>query len=147
MLEGREAESSEKPQKRRVAPTEQGSKGRILAISQDEKRGQHWRKTHCTLHPFQTPSTRSVSQAGDLRWGLSLPPASQSWGSPKTVPLQGPPPTALCSASSSLPAFLLLCSNCPNLGILGFLEVQKRELPTEVSRLCTISQLLPQGVV
>lgn len=75
------------------------------------------------------PNTQHpVSQAGDLRWELGLTPASQISGSPKRVPRQGPPPAALCSASSSIPAFLLLCSNCPNFGMLGFLEVQKREL-------------------
>lgn len=95
---------------------------------------------------FQYPAPE-VSQAEDLRWGLGLPSASQTWGSPKLVPLQGPPPTALCSASSNKPILLSLCSNSLNLGIVGFLEVQKRELPTQASLLCTISQFFPQGVV
>lgn len=110
-----------------VAPTEPGPKGSILVISQDEKHWQHWRKTHCTLHPFPISSAQSQSGRGPMV-GLSLPSESQTWGSSKPVPLQGPPLTALCSASSNIPTFPSLCSNCPNLGILSFLEVQKREI-------------------
>ena len=142
MQEGGKEESSEKPRKKREAPTKQGSKGRILAISQHEQHGQHWRKTHCTLHPFPIPSAQSQAGRGPMV-GLGLPPA--------------PRPGAACSQSLSrvlplLPYALAipifpLCSNCPNLGILGSLEVQKRELPIQVSLFYKVPQLLPQGVV
>lgn len=49
-------------------------------------------------------------------------------GQPQASRLQGPPPIALCSASSNIPAFSSLCSNHPNFRILGSLEVKKREL-------------------
>lgn len=128
-----------------MASTEQGSKGRILAISQDEKHGQHWRKTHCTLHPFPIPSAQNRSGSGPAVQ-LDLPPASQTWGSLNPVPLQGPS-TALCSASSNISLFPLLCSNCPSLGISGSLvngEVQTRELPLpSPSSLYSPSTLLP----
>lgn len=75
---------------------------------------------------FQYPASK-VRQAGDLRWDW-ITPSSQTWGSPKPVRLQGPPPIALCSASSNIPAFSSLCSNHPNFRILGSLEVKKREL-------------------
>lgn len=68
---------------------------------------------------FQYPAPK-VSQAEDLRSGLGLPSASQTWGSPKLVPLQGPPPTALCSASSHKPILLSLCSNSPKPWDVGF---------------------------
>lgn len=116
-----------KSQKKSVTPTELGSKGSILVISQDEKYWQHWRKTHCTLHPFPISSAQSQSGRGPTV-GLSLPSASQTWGSSKPVPLQGPPLTALCSASSNIPTFPSLCSICPNLGISSFLQVQRREI-------------------
>lgn len=123
-------------QNKRVAPTEPGSKGGILVISRDEKHWQHWRKTHCTLHPFPISSAQSQSGRGPTV-GLGLPSASQTWGSSKPVPLWGPPLTALCSTSSNIPAFPSLWSNCPNLGTLSFLEVQRREISTQVSLLCT----------
>lgn len=70
---------------------------------------------------FQYPAPK-VSQAGDLRRGPSLPSASQTWGSPKLVPLQGPPPTALCSTSSNIPSLPSLCSNSPKPWDIGFLR-------------------------
>lgn len=142
MREGGKEESSEKPGKKREVPTEQGSKERILAISQHEQHGQHWRKTHCTLHPFPIPSAQSQAGRGPVM-GLGLlpalrPGAAGSQSLSRVFPLL---PYAL-----AFPIFPL-CSNCPNLGILGSLEVQKRELPIQVSLLCKAPQLLPQGVV
>lgn len=52
------------------------------------------------------------------------------------------------SASSNPPLCLSLCSNCPNLGIVGSLEnqeVQKRELSLQAD-LCTVPPLFSQGM-
>lgn len=63
-------------------------RGRILAVSQDEKHGQHWRKTHCTLHPFPIPSTQNQAGSGPVA-GLDSLPASQTWGSLTRAQPQG----------------------------------------------------------
>lgn len=93
---------------------------------------------------FKHPATRQSGWGPKV--GTGLHPSIPDLGQPqKRVPRQGPPPAALGSASSGISAFLSLGSNCPNLGIVGFLEVQKRELLCGSSLLCRISQLLPPG--
>lgn len=55
---------------------------------------------------FQYPAPK-VRQAGDLWWDWAYrqPPG---WGCLQPVPLQGPPPTALCSAFSNSPTLFQL---------------------------------------
>lgn len=89
---GQEGEVSIKPQRKRVAPTEQVSKGRILAISQDEKHGQHWRKTHCTLHPFPIPSAQSQDHWDWTCPQLPRPGTTSNQSLSRVLPL---PPHAL----------------------------------------------------
>lgn len=95
---------------------------------------------------FQYPVPK-IRQTVDLWWEWTHSQLPRP-GKPHTSPAPGSPPTALCSASSNIPLFLSFCSNCPSLGILDSLvnqEVQKRELPTQASLLCTVPSLFSQG--
>lgn len=133
-------ESSEKPRKKREAPTEQGSR-EDLALQHVSSMDSTGEKHIVLCIHFQYPAPKGQA-GGDLWWDRAYR-QPQAWGCLRPVPLQGPP---LLPYALPFPIFPL-CSNCPNLGILGSPEVQKRELPSQVSLLCTVPQLLPQGVV
>lgn len=135
-----------KSQKKRVAPTEPGSKGSILVISQDEKHWQHWRKTHCTLHPFPISSAQSQSGRGPM-WDSAYP--------------QSPRPGAAPNQSLSrillwlpyallLPIYLHFLHSVPIALTLEYWvswKYRKGRFFYQVSLLCTTYQHFPQGVV
>lgn len=78
------------------------AKARTLFVTRDEKHGQHWRVTHCTLHPGPVPSCPGQLGSGSEVGSPRLPSALRHrlrYRHPAPVPASapgraGPPPPA-----------------------------------------------------